>query len=98
MSFFYDLNKKLNGIRELPETTHKQLNEGAHSQDAMALNPDFARVGKKPGVMGKLAQGVKKVADFVAPGDEDLLRDLERKSGGRRPAKEAAAPMTAKQK
>jgi hypothetical protein len=98
MSFFYDLNKKLNIIRELPETTHKQLNEGAHSQDAMALNPDFAKVGKKPGVMGKIARGVKKVADFVAPGDEDLLRDLERKTGGRRPAKEAAAPMTPKQK
>ena len=145
MSFFYDLNKKLNGIRELPETTHKQLNErdmsraakgiekygkdgmqalakagregkdldkvrdkynkydesveeGMHSKDAMELNPDFAKVGKKPGVMGKLAQGVKKVADFVAPGDEDLMRDLERKSGGRRPAKEAAAPMSAKQK
>jgi hypothetical protein len=145
MTFFYDLNKKLNTIRELPETTHKQLNErdmsraakghekygkegmqalakagregkdldkvrdkynkydesveeGQHSQDAMSLNPDFAKVGKKPGVMDKIAKGVKKVADFVAPGDEDLMRDLERKSGGRRPAKEAAAPMTPKQK
>jgi Protein of unknwon function (DUF3008) len=144
-TFFYDLNKKLNTIRELPETTHQQLNErdmsraakghekygkegmqalakagregkdldkvrakynkydesveeGAHSQDAMKLNPDFAKVGKKPGVMSKIAKGVKKVADFVAPGDEDLMRDLERKSGGRRPAKEAAAPMTSKQK
>jgi len=192
MSFFYDLNKKLNGIRELPETTHKQLNEskpdfldldkdgdkkepmkqaakqkpdykskmqdkfggsaadltkglsikskkvdeagmsraakgyekygkqgmqalakagrdgkaldpvrkkfnkydesmeeGNYSKDAMELNPDFAKVGKKPGVLGKIAQGVKKVADFVAPGDEDLMRDLERKTGGRRPAKVA---------
>ena len=153
MTFFYDLNKRLNGIRELPETTHKQLNEskpdfldldkdgdkkepmkqaakqkpdykskmqdkfggsasdltkglttkskkvdeGNYAKDAMELNPDFAKVGKKPGVMGKIAQGVKKVADFVAPGDEDLLRDLERKSGGRRPTKEAA-PMSAKQK
>jgi hypothetical protein len=201
MSFFYDLNKKLNGIRELPETTHKQLNEskpdfldldkdgdkkepmkqaakqkpdykskmqdkfggsaadltrglsikskkvneagmsraakgiekygkdgmqalakagregkaldpvrnkydkydesmeeGNYSKDAMELNPDFAKVGRKPGVIGKIAKGIKRVADFVAPGDEDLLRDLERKTGGRRPAKEAAAPMTPKQK
>jgi hypothetical protein len=208
MTFFYDLNKRLNGIRELPETTHKQLNEskpdfldldkdgdkkepmkkaakekpdykakmqdkfggsaadltrglsikskqvneldastvaryqdkafdkymggdekrsqgldraykkqtgapghvsttqtknvgeeaGNYSKDAMELNPDFAKVGRKPGVLGKIAQGVKKVADFVAPGDEDLMRDLERKTGGRRPAKEAAAPMTPKQK
>jgi hypothetical protein len=200
MSFFYDLNKKLNGIRELPETTHKQLNEskpdfldldkdgdkkepmkkaakekpdykskmqdkfggsaddltkglsikskkvdeagmsraakgyekygkqgmqalakagregkaldpvrakydkydesmaeGNYTKDAMELNPDFAKVGKKPGVMGKIAKGIKRVADFVAPGDEDLLRDLERKTGGRRPTKEAA-PMSAKQK
>lgn len=29
MTFFYDLNKKLDGIREKPETTHKQLNERA---------------------------------------------------------------------
>jgi hypothetical protein len=87
MSFFYDLNKRLNSIRELPETTHKQLNEGAHTQGAMELNPDFRK--KQPtGIMGKIAKGVKQVADFVAPGDEDLLRDLERKSGGKRPVKE----------
>jgi hypothetical protein len=88
MTFFYDLNKKLNSIRELPETTHQQLNEGAHSQGAMELNPDF-RKKPKTGIMGKIAQGAKKVADFVAPGDEDLLRDLERKSGGKRPVKES---------
>ena len=27
MTFFYDLNKKLDSIRDKPETTHKQLNE-----------------------------------------------------------------------
>jgi len=134
MTFFYDLNKKLNTIRELPETTHQQLNErdmsraakghekygkegmqalakagregkdldrvrdkynkydesvdeGMHSQDAMTLNPDFRK--KEPtGIMGKIARGAKKVADFVAPGDEDLMRDLERKSGGKRPVNE----------
>ena len=30
MTFFYDLNKKLDGIRATPELTHSQLNEGAY--------------------------------------------------------------------
>jgi hypothetical protein len=59
----------------------------------MELNPDFAKVGKKPGVLGKIAQGVEKVADVVVPGDEALLRDLEDETGGRRPTKEAASPI-----
>jgi hypothetical protein len=129
MSFFYDLNKKLDGIRATPEVTHKQLNErdmsraakgyekygkegmealaragregkaldpvrakydkydntevdeGAHSQDAMELNPDFDKIGRKPGVMDRVARGAKKVADVLAPGDEELLRRLEKSSG-----------------
>jgi hypothetical protein len=91
MTFFYDLNKRLQQVLETPKSEHKQLNEGAHSQGAMELNPDFRK--KQPtGIMGKIAKGAKKVADFVAPGDEDLLRDLERRTGGRRPMKEAAKP------
>jgi hypothetical protein len=132
MSFFYDLNKKLDGIRATPEVTHKQLNEramsraakgiekytqpgmeelsrlgregaskekmdaarkkydqydntevdeGAHSQDAMALNPDFNKIGRKPGVMDRVAQGAKKVADVLAPGDDELLDRLQKSSG-----------------
>ena len=129
MSFFYDLNKKLDGIRATPEVTHKQLNErdmsraakgyekygkegmealakagregkaldpvrakydkydntevdeGAHSQDAMKLNPDFAQLGKKPGILGKIGSGLKKVADVIAPGDDELLDRLEKSSG-----------------
>ena len=34
MTFFYDLNKKLDSIREKPETTHKQLNERDMSRAA----------------------------------------------------------------
>ncbi len=56
-------------------------NEGAHSQDAMALNPDFDKIGKKPGVMGKIGSGLKKVADVIAPGDDELLDRLEKSSG-----------------
>jgi hypothetical protein len=178
MSFFYDLNKKLDGIRATPEVTHKQLNErdegkhnnattgfkaladkaakeygskaagervagavhakmakagkleeegmsraakgyekygkegmealakagregkaldpvrakydkydntevdeGAHSQDAMALNPDFDKIGRKPGVMDRVARGAKKVADVLAPGDDELLDRLQKSSG-----------------
>jgi len=129
MSFFYDLNKKLDSIRATPEVTHKQLNErdmsraakgyekygkegmealakagregkaldpvrakydkydntevdeGAHSQDAMALNPDFDKIGRKPGVMDRMARGAKKVADVIAPGDDELLDRLQKSSG-----------------
>jgi hypothetical protein len=34
MTFFYDLNKKLDSIREKPETTHGQLNERDMSRAA----------------------------------------------------------------
>ncbi len=85
--------KALDPIRNKYDKYDESVEENIHSQDAMKLNPDFAKVGRKPGVMGKIAKGVKKVADFVAPGDEDLMRDLERKTGGRRPTKEAAAPI-----
>ena len=129
MSFFYDLNKKLDGIRATPEVTHKQLNErdmsraakgyekygkegmealakagregkaldpvrakydqydntevdeGAHSQDAMALNPDFDKLGRPPSVMDRLARGAKKAANVLAPGDDELLDRLEKSSG-----------------
>ena len=132
MSFFYDLNKKLDGIRATPEVTHQQLNErsmsraakgiekytkpgmeelsrlgregasekkmdaarakydqydntevdeGAHSQDAMALNPDFDKLGRPPGIMDRLARGAKKAANVLAPGDDELLDRLEKSSG-----------------
>jgi hypothetical protein len=146
MSFFYDLNKKLDNIRATPEVTHKQLNErdmsraakgyekygkqgmealaragregkaldpvrakydkydntevdeGAHSQDAMELNPDFAKIGRKPGVMDRVAQGAKKLADFVAPGDEELLNRgrTGKIVGARQPVKEKMSPGKAK--
>ena len=140
MSFFYDLNKKLDSIRATPEVTHKQLNErdmsraakgyekygkegmealakagregkaldpvrakydkydntevdeGTHTQHAMDLNPDFAKTGRKPGAMDRMVQGAKKLADFVAPGDEKLLDRLQKSSGARRPSPAAREP------
>ena len=42
MTFFYDLNKKLDSIREKPETTHKQLNE----RDEGKPGKNFAKIAK----------------------------------------------------
>jgi hypothetical protein len=48
MSFFYDLNKKLDSIRATPEVTHQQLNErdlGKHNN----ATTGFAALAKKTG-------------------------------------------------
>jgi hypothetical protein len=42
MSFFYDLNKKLDSIRATPEVTHKQLNE----RDEGKPGKNFAKIAK----------------------------------------------------
>jgi len=48
MSFFYDLNKKLDSIRATPEVTHKQLNERANSPVKDVEESAFqAAIGKK---------------------------------------------------
>ena len=39
MSFFYDLNKKLDGIRATPEVTHQQLNERGEKWIQKAVDP-----------------------------------------------------------
>jgi hypothetical protein len=139
MTFFYDLNKKLDSIRAKPETTHKQLNErdmsraakghekyGKEGMQALAKagreGKDLDKVRDKynkydesveeglDSIVRKMGSGVKKVAkkalDVVAPGDEALLKDLQKKVGvpqtGKPPMatrkNEAAAPMSSKQK
>ena len=45
MTFFYDLNKKLDSIREKPETTHKQLNE----RDEGKPGKNFEKIAKSAG-------------------------------------------------
>jgi hypothetical protein len=119
MSFFYDLNKKLDGIRATPEVTHQQLNErdmsraakgyekyGKQGMEALAkagregkaLDPIRKKYDKydntevDEGVMGTLKSVGKKVASginrLVGHGsDEDMIKDLQRKSG---------APVTGK--
>ena len=40
---------------------------------------------KKEGVLDAIKSGAKKVMDKVAPGDDKLLKDLEKETGGKRP-------------
>ncbi len=112
MTFFYDLNKKLDSIREKPETTHKQLNERDMSRAAKG----YEKYGKegmealaKAGREGKALDPVRKKYDKYDEGIEDRLKDLDpknpvnipayqRKAAEQgRPVKEAT-PMSAKQK
>ena len=58
MTFFYDLNKKLDGIREKPETTHGQLNERATG----GYSAKDARAGKDIGKPGKNFEKIAKSA------------------------------------
>jgi hypothetical protein len=119
MSFFYDLNKKLDSIRATPEVTHKQLNErdmsraakgyekyGKEGMEALAkagregkaLDPIRKKYDKydntevDEGVMDTVKSVGKKVASginkLVGHGsDEEMRKDLQRKSG---------APVTGK--
>ena len=119
MSFFYDLNKKLDSIRATPEVTHQQLNERDMSRaakgyekygkegmealakagrDGKALDPVRKKYDKydnkevDEGVMDTVKKVGKKVASGVNKlvghgSDEDMIKDLQRKS---------CAPVTGK--
>ena len=98
MSFFYDLNKKLDSIRATPEVTHKQLNERDMSREGKALDPVRKKYDKydntevDEGVMDTVKSVGKKVASginkLVGHGsDEDMRKDVQRKAG---------APVTGK--
>ena len=66
MSFFYDLNNKLNAIRELPSTTHGQLNERAMSQHAK-------------GIMKYGEEGMQELSDLGRKGASEKKMDAARK-------------------
>ena len=51
MTFFYDLNKKLQQVLEMPKSEHKQLNEGAVAEAGYSAKD--ARAGKDIGKPGK---------------------------------------------
>jgi hypothetical protein len=67
MSFFYDLNKKLDGIRATPEVTHKQLNE----RDEGKPGKNFAKIAKDAGER----YGSKAAGERVAGAVRNKLKD-----------------------
>ena len=80
MTFFYDLNKKLDSIREKPEVTHGQLNERDMSRAAKG----YEKYGKqgmealaKAGREGRALDPVRAKYDKYDEGIEDRIGDLD---------------------
>jgi hypothetical protein len=85
MSFFYNLNNKLNAIRDLPSTTHGQLNERDMSRAAKG----YEKYGKegmealaKAGREGKALDPVRAKYDKYDESVEEGMGDMARKVGG----------------
>ena len=86
MTFFYDLNKKLDSIREKPEVTHGQLNERDMSRAAKG----YEKYGKegmqalaKAGRDGKALDPVRAKYDKYDNKEVDEgLGDVVKKVGG----------------
>jgi len=112
MTFFYNLNKTLDSIREKPETTHGQLNERAMSkQRPQEVDEGFMDAAKT---------AAQQALNVLGHGDDQaMIRDLQKKAGlpqtgkvppqqpgqqntttaGQQPmAEEGGIPMTPKQK
>jgi hypothetical protein len=101
MTFFYDLNKKLDSIREKPEVTHGQLNERDMSRAAKG----YEKYGKqgmealaKAGREGKALDPIRKKYDKYDEGIEDRIGDLDMTNPVNQPAyqRKAAAQGGAK--
>ena len=71
MSFFYDLNKKLDSIRATPEITHQQLNERNMSQHAKGIKKytkpgmeELSRLGREGASEKKMDAARKKYNQY----------------------------------
>jgi hypothetical protein len=89
MTFFYDLNKKLDSIREKPEVTHGQLNERDMSRAAKG----YEKYGKqgmealaKAGREGRALDPIRKKYDKYDEGIEDRIGDLDMTNPVNQPA------------
>jgi hypothetical protein len=88
MTFFYDLNKKLDSIREKPETTHKQLNErdmGKHNNKTTGFDALAKKAGKEYGskaagerVAGAQFQKMKKSGKIEEEGMSRAAKGYEK--------------------
>jgi hypothetical protein len=84
MTFFYDLNKKLDSIREKPEVTHGQLNErdmGKHNNkttgfDALAKKAGGGEKGEK--IAGAQFQKMKKAGQLEEEGMSRAAKGYEK--------------------
>jgi hypothetical protein len=71
-----DVKEELKGNQVKLDKNH---NGKLDSQDFKLLRM------KKEGILDSIKSGAKKVMDKVAPGDDKLLKDLEKDTGGKRP-------------
>jgi len=76
MSFFYNLNQKLDEIRATPSKTHGQLNERANSP----VEEGFGDAVKKVGSAAKKL-GQKAITTLGHGDDAAMMRDLQKKMG-----------------
>ena len=86
MTFFYDLNKKLDEIRATPSTTHGQLNErdmGKHNNKTTGFDALAKKAGKEYGskaagerVAGAQFQKMKKAGKLEEQGMGDVVKKV----------------------
>ena len=88
MSFFYDLNKKLDSIRATPEVTHQQLNERDEGKPGKMFNKIAKDAGER--------YGSKAAGERVAGSIRNKLRDQGKlEEGGWNPVDEPVAKASA---
>ena len=93
MTFFYDLNKKLDSIREKPEVTHGQLNErdmGKHNNKTTGFDALAKKAGKEYGskaagerVAGAQFQKMKKAGKLEEQGMDEAIRIMAKPEGSK---------------
>ena len=88
MSFFYDLNKKLDSIRATPEVTHQQLNERNMSRAAKGWAKygdgmtELSRLGREGASEKKMDAARKKYDQYDNTEVDEGLGDMARAAGG----------------